>query len=185
MIYPVYVYGMPVLRKTAREIEEDHEGLAQLIEDMFETMYLSDGVGLAAPQIGLSLRLIVIDASAMEDEEHPELQGFRKVLINPEIIEEEGEEWMFSEGCLSLPTIREDVLRKSVIRVQYYDQDFTFRDERYDGIKARIIQHECDHLKGILFTDKVSPLKKRLLKNKLADISKGKVEVKYKIIHPK
>jgi peptide deformylase len=152
---------------------------------MFETMYVSDGVGLAAPQIGLSIRMIVIDATAMEDEEHPELKGFKKVFINPEIIEEDGEEWMFNEGCLSLPAIREDVLRKSLIRIQYYDQDFNFHDERYDGIIARILQHECDHLKGILFTDRVPPLRKRLLKSKLVAISKGKVEVNYKIIHPK
>ncbi len=185
MIYPVHVYGMPVLRKKAKEIDEDYEGLRQMIDDMFETMHYSDGVGLAAPQIGLSIRLIVIDAAPLEDEEDPSLQDFKKVFINPEIIEEEGEEWIFNEGCLSVPTIREDVLRKPRIRIQYYDENFNFLDERYDGAKARIIQHECDHLNGVLFTDRVSPLKKRLLKSKLEAISKGKVDITYKIIHPR
>ena len=185
MIYPVQVYGMPVLRKRAKEIDEDYENLQQIIADMFETMRYSDGIGLAAPQIGLSIRLIVIDASPLEDEEDPSLQDFIKVFINPEIIEEEGEEWLFNEGCLSVPTLREEVSRKPNIRIQYYDENFNFLDERYDGTKARIIQHEYDHLNGILFTDRVAPLKKRLLKSKLTAISKGKVDINYKIIHPK
>jgi len=185
MIYPVQVYGMPVLRKRAKEIDEDYENLPKLIDDMFETMHYSDGIGLAAPQIGLSICLIVIDAAPLEDEEDPSLQDFKKVLINPEIIEEEGEAWVFNEGCLSVPTLREDVSRKPNIRVQYYDENFNFLDERYDGIRARIIQHEYDHLNGVLFTDRVSPLKKRLLNGKLAAISKGKVDIAYKIVHPK
>ena len=185
MIYPVYVYGTPVLRKRAKEIEKDYENLRQLIDDMFETMYYSDGIGLAAPQIGLSIRLLVIDTSALEDEEDPGLQDFKKAFINPEIIEETGEEWIFNEGCLSVPTLREDVSRKPNIRIQYYDEDLNFLDERYDGIRARIIQHEFDHLNGVLFTDRVAPIKKRLLNGKLAAISKGKVDVNYKIIHAK
>jgi peptide deformylase len=184
MIYPVYVYGMPVLRKRAREIDEDYENLDQLILDMFETMYYSDGVGLAAPQIGLSIRLLVIDASAIEDESDPTLKDFKKVFINPEIIEETGEEWITSEGCLSIPNIREDVSRRPMIRVQYYNEHFEFMDERYDGVKARIIQHETDHLNGVLFTDRVSPMRKRLLKAKLKAISKGDADVQYKIIFP-
>ena len=185
MTYPIYVYGMPVLRKKAADIDEDHNELPQLIEDMYETLYQADGVGLAAPQIGKSLRLIVVDGTTITNEEDEELKDFKKAFINPYIIEEDGDEWEFNEGCLSLPDIREDVRRKSRIRLQYYDQDFQFHDEYLDGIRARILQHEVDHLNGILFIDRLQPLRKRLLNGKLKEISKGKTEVDYKIIFPK
>jgi len=185
MTYPIYVYGMPVLRKKAEDIDRDDEELNQLIDDMYETLYQADGIGLAAPQIGKSVRLIVVDGTIIENEDDPNLKDFKKEFINPYIIEEEGEEWEFNEGCLSLPNIREDIKRKSRIRLQYYDQDFHFYDEYLDGIRARILQHEVDHLNGILFTDRLQPLKKRLLNGKLKDISKGKTEVNYKIVFPK
>jgi len=181
MVYPVHVYGMPVLRKKAVDITPDFNGLDQLINDMYETMEKAEGVGLAAPQIGKSIRLIVIDASEVEDENDPDIKDFKIVLINPKIMEEEGEEWEFNEGCLSLPDIREEVIRKPRIRLEYYDRDFNFHNEYFDGIRARIIQHEIDHLEGILFTDRISPLKKRLLNGKLNAISRGNTDVTYKI----
>ena len=180
MILPIYVIGTPVLRKVAEDIAPDYEGLEQLLKDMEETMYHSDGVGLAAPQIGKSIRIFIIDASAM-DEDDESLKDFKKVFINPKIVEFRGEKSLFNEGCLSIPTIREDVERESEIRIHYYDENFKFHDEVFDGIKARIIQHEYDHLEGILFTDRLNPLKKRLLKGKLTSVSKGKVDIKYRI----
>jgi peptide deformylase len=183
MILPIYVIGTPVLRKVAEDITPDYEGLEQLLKDMEETMYHSDGVGLAAPQIGKSIRIFIIDASPM-DEDDESLKDFKKVFINPKIIEFRGERSLFNEGCLSIPTIREDVERESEIRIQYYDENFKFHDEVFDGIKARIIQHEYDHLEGILFTDRLNPLKKRLLKGKLTSVSKGKVDVNYRIKTP-
>jgi peptide deformylase len=180
MILPVYVIGSPVLRKVAEEITPDYEGLQELLNDMEETMYHSDGIGLAAPQIGKSIRMFIIDASPLEEDDET-LKDFKKVFINPKIIEYKGELALFNEGCLSIPTIREDVERESEIRIQYYDENFKFHDETFDGIKARIIQHEYDHLEGILFTDRLSALKKRLLKGKLTSVSKGKVDVKYRI----
>lgn len=180
MILPIYVIGTPVLRKVAEDITPDYEGLEQLLKDMEETMYHSDGVGLAAPQIGKSIRVFIIDASPM-DEDDESLKDFKKVFINPKIVEFRGERLLFNEGCLSIPTIREDVERESEIRIQYYDENFKFHDEVFDGIKARIIQHEYDHLEGILFTDRLNPLKKRLLKGKLTSVSKGKVDVNYRI----
>jgi peptide deformylase len=187
MIHPIYVYGMPVLRKVAQDIDEDYEGLEQLIEDMYETMYQADGIGLAAPQIGLAIRLIVIDGTQVEeeDEESTELRDFKMVLINPHIVAEEGEEWEFNEGCLSIPNIREDVKRKPNLRLEYLDEDFNFHDEEFTGMKARILQHEMDHVNGILFTDRISPLRKRLLAPKLKAISKGNTEAKYRIRFPK
>lgn len=179
MIYPIVIYGSPMLRRVSKEIDKNDEGLAQLVEDMFETMKVSDGVGLAAPQIGKSLRMFVIDGSDLKDEE-PSLDGFRKAFINPQIVEEDGELWAFNEGCLSLPGIREEVNRQSNIRIQYYDEHFNFYDEEYTGVAARIIQHEYDHLEGILFVDLLSPLKKKLIKGKLNAISKGKVDTDYK-----
>ena len=185
MVLPVYVYGMSVLRKVAQEIDEDYEGLDQLIDDMFDTMIDSDGVGLAAPQIGKSIRLFMVDASRMEDvDDEPDIQSFKKVFINPYIVDEQGEKWAFTEGCLSIPNIREDVMRPSKIKIEYYDRNWEFQEEEYDGVKARIIQHEYDHLDGILFPDKLSPLKKRLIKGKLKDIANGKVNVNYKMIFP-
>mgnify|MGYP006304373027 CR=1 FL=1 len=184
MFLPITAYGHPILRKKAEPIDENYPDLQELIDNMFETMYASSGVGLAAPQINLSIRLIVIDASPFA-EDAPETKGFKKVLINPEIIEENGNEWPFNEGCLSIPDIREEVIRKPRIRAQYYDENFTFHDEVFEGIPARIIQHEYDHLEGVLFVDRISSMRKMLLKRKLQDISKGNIEVDYKMIFPK
>ena len=185
MIYTIYVYGMPVLRKVAQDIDKDYDGLEQLIADMYETMYQADGAGLAAPQIGLSDRIVVVDATKAENEEDESLPDFKKVFINPHIIEEEGEEWEFNEGCLSIPGIREDVKRKPEILLRYQDENFNTHEERFDGLKARVIQHEMDHVNGILFTDRISPLRKRLLNTKLKGISKGQTEAAYSIRYPK
>ena len=181
MIYPIVVYGHPVLRKIAAEINKDYPGLNQLINDLFETMYYSEGLGLAAPQIGKSIRIFVIDGKpAAEDE--PSLADFKKAFINPHITERSGEFQPMNEGCLSIPNLREEVMRESHVRITYYDENWQFYDEAYDGYKARIIQHEYDHLDGILFTDKISPLRRRLLKGKLTSISKGNFEAEYKTI---
>jgi peptide deformylase len=192
MVLPIVVYGDPVLRKVGIEIDKNYEGLGQLIADMFETMYNASGVGLAAPQVGKAIRLFVIDAtpfaekdedeeSEFTDQELEELKNFKKVFINAKMLDEEGDEWKFNEGCLSIPKLREDVARKPKIRIEYYDQDFKKHTETYEGIIARVIQHEYDHIQGILFTDKISPLKRQLIAGKLADISKGKVNAEYKI----
>ena len=182
---PVYVYGMSVLRKVAREIDEDFEGLDQLIEEMYETMVVSEGVGLAAPQIGKSLRIFVVDATRMEDvDDEPGLKDFKKVFINPVILDEWGDQWSFSEGCLSIPNIREDVSRHSHVRIEYYDEQWNLHEEEYDGVRARIIQHEYDHLNGRLFTDLINPLRKKLIAPKLKAISRGRVDCDYKIIYP-
>jgi peptide deformylase len=183
MKYPVTVYGDPLLRKKALEIDKDYPNLAQVIEDMWETMYYSDGVGLAAPQVGLPIRMFVVDASSGADEE-PELENFQKVFINPEIIETKGEEWVFNEGCLSLPEIREDVTRPDEVTIRWFDENFEEHQETFKGFAGRVIQHEYDHLDGILFIDYLSPLRKRLLKSKLINISKGKVQPHYKIKIP-
>jgi len=183
MVYPIVVYGHPVLRKVAVDIERDYPGLSELIADMFETMYHSEGMGLAAPQIGKSLRIFIIDGTPLAEDE-PELDGFKKVFINARIVEKTGDLKLMSEGCLSIPNLREEVNRESHIRIQYYDGNWESHDEVYEGYRARIIQHEYDHLDGILFTDKVSALRKRLLKGKLAAISKGKFEASYKTILP-
>lgn len=183
MIYPIVAYGSGVLRKVAAEIDPHYEGLQQLIADMFETMYKAEGVGLAAPQIGKSIRLIVIDAAPMEEDD-PTLKDFTMVMINPIILEESGESWEYNEGCLSVPGLREDVTRKSKITIEYYDENFELHEKEFDGIRARIIQHEYDHLEGIVFTDHLNSLKKRFVKGKLGNISKGRVDVKYKMIFP-
>jgi len=180
MILPIYAYGNNVLRTVAKEIDKDYPDLSKIIADMFETMYSASGVGLAAPQIGLSIRLIVIDASPFSKDE-PMLAGMKKVFINPEITEESGIKWMFNEGCLSFPKLREDVLRLSEIKISYYDENFDFHEDIYKGFAARIIQHEYDHVEGKVFVDRLSPLKKRLLKRKLTDIVKGNVDADYKI----
>ncbi|MFC2089251.1 peptide deformylase [Bacteroidota bacterium] len=186
MILPVYVYGMPLLRKVAAEIDENHEGLDQLIDDMFETMIFSEGVGLAAPQIGKSIRLFIVDASRMEDvEDEPDLNTFKRIFINPIILEEWGEQWSFSEGCLSIPNIREEVSRPSMVRIEYYDRDWNLKEEVFDGVKARIVQHEYDHLEGKLFVDKINPLRKKLISPKLKAISRGKVDCDYKLVYLK
>ncbi|MFP4025632.1 MAG: peptide deformylase [Thiohalospira sp.] len=179
MIYPIVIYGSPVLRKVAKEIDKDYPYLDEFISDMWETMYHSDGLGLAAPQVGKSVRLFVIDGSSLEEEE-PELKDFKKVFINPQITEKVEETIPYAEGCLSIPLIREEVIRPVKIRMEYYDENFNFYDEWFGGMAARVIQHEYDHLEGVLFTDKIAPIKKRLLKNKLQAISKGKFNVDYK-----
>ena len=183
MVYPVAVYGHPVLRKVAKEITPDHEGLSEIIENMWETMYKSDGIGLAAPQVNKSIRLFVIDGTPLE-EDFPELKDFKKVFINAKIIERTGEDDVNDEGCLSLPTIREDVKRPSQITIEYLDEDFNPVKETYTGFAARVVQHEYDHIEGILFIDHLSPLKKRLLKSKLNKITRGEVDVNYKILTP-
>jgi peptide deformylase len=183
MIYPIFAYGSPVLRKIAQPIDKNYDGFNELISDMFETMYKADGMGLAAPQIGKSIRLFVIDARVLGEEDES-LQDFKKVFINAQMYDEQGDEWSFNEGCLSLPAIREDVKRKTSFRLKYQDENFVEHDELFDGLKARIIQHEYDHLQGIVFTDRVGILRKRLLKSKLMSISKGKVDVKYKMSFP-
>lgn len=184
MILPIVAYGDPVLKRKAVEVDPTAPELKQLAEDMFETMYNASGVGLAAPQIGKSIRLFVVDGAPMADEDEPEyeeLQVFKKVFVNAEILEESGDEWAFNEGCLSIPDIREDVYRPENIRIRYQDLDGKTHEEAYDGIRARIIQHEYDHIEGILFTDKLSPLKKRLLQGKLQNILKGKVRSEYRM----
>lgn len=177
MIYPIVLYGDPVLKKVAEDIPHG-EDVKQLVADMFETMYSASGVGLAAPQIGKSIRLFVIDDSAMMDEEE---EGMKKAFINAEILDESGDPWAFEEGCLSIPGIREEVKRPEVIRVRYFDEDWNEHIEEFDDIHARVIQHEYDHIEGVLFTDYVSPFKKRLMKGKLANISKGKVDADYRV----
>lgn len=184
MILPIVAYGDPVLKKEAEDIEKDSPELQQLIDNMIETMHNSEGVGLAAPQIGKSIRLFVVDASPFEEDE-PTLSNFKKVFINPIILEEEGKEWDFNEGCLSIPGIREDVSRKPKITIEYYDREWNLKEEHYDGIAARIIQHEYDHIEGILFTDHLTGLKRTLLKTKLNNISKGNVKVNYRMKFPK
>ena len=191
MILPIRAFGDPVLKKMAQDIEPGHAGLEQLIADMFETMYAANGVGLAAPQVGHSLRLFVVDASPFAEEnedgtppEEPELMDFKKVFINPYIVEEEGEEWPFEEGCLSIPNIREEVYRQPKIVLQYQDENFVEKEETFEGFAARVIQHEHDHLDGILFTDLLEPLRKRLIQGRLRDISKGRTDVKYKMRFP-
>jgi len=186
MVLPVYVYGMSVLRKVAPEIPEDYEGLDQFIEDLFETMKASDGIGLAAPQVGKSLRVFVVDTSPIaEDKGEPELADFRKVFINPYILEEWGDDWGFEEGCLSLPNLREEVVRPSKVRIEYFDENWVLKEEVYDGIRARVIQHEYDHLEGKLFVDKISPLRKKLLAPRLKAISRGRVDADFKIVYPR
>ncbi|HNS12344.1 MAG TPA: peptide deformylase [Bacteroidia bacterium] len=181
MIFPIIAYGDPVLKKKATEISKDYPGLEKLIADMFETMYHSRGVGLAAPQIGLSIRLFVADGAPFEEEE---VIDFKEVFINPVIHSEDGSLWKFNEGCLSIPNIREDVQRKDTLSISYYDAKWDKQEKTFSGLAARIIQHEYDHLEGVLFTDRISPLRKRLLKNKLSEISKGNVDVDYKMKFP-
>ena len=183
MTYPIVIYGHPVLRKVAAEIDKEYQELDKLIEDLFETMYHSEGLGLAAPQTGKSIRIFVIDGKpAAEDE--PSLADFKRAFINAHITERCGELQPMNEGCLSIPNLREEVMRESHIRINYYDENWEYHDEVFDGYKARIIQHEYDHLEGILFTDKVNPLRRRLLKGKLTAISKGQFEASYKTILP-
>lgn len=184
MVFPIVAYGDPVLRKVGVEITKDYPDLQQLIDNMFETMEKSRGVGLAAPQIGKSIRLFVIDSTRMYDEGE-ENEGLREVFINAKIIEERGDEWGYEEGCLSIPGIRDDVYREETIVVQYYDRNFKFHEKEFTGLTARVIQHEYDHIEGKLFIDHLKPLKKSMLKGRLENISKGKVSVDYKMKFPK
>lgn len=183
MVLPIVAYGDPVLKKVAEDIDQDYPDLDKLIEDMFETMYGSNGVGLAAPQVDKSIRLFIVDASPYAEDDK-DLENFKKVFINPIILEEEGKEWNFNEGCLSIPGIREDVSRKPRVVIEYYNENWELQEETYEGLAARIIQHEYDHIEGVLFTDRINPLKRRLLKGKLNNIAKGKVDIDYRMKFP-
>lgn len=195
MVLPIVVYGDPVLRKVGVDIDKNYEGLEKLIADMFETMYKAKGVGLAAPQVGKAIRLFIVDTHPFaemdedddEDEEEftaeqrKELEGFKKIFINARVINEEGTEWKFSEGCLSIPKIREDVIRKPDLELEYYDENFVKHTQKFNGVIARVIQHEYDHIEGKLFTDKISPFKRKMISGKLNDIANGKIHADYKI----
>lgn len=191
MILPIVAYGDVVLRKKGEIIDKNYPGLKELIANMKETMHNASGVGLAAQQIGKAIRLFVIDATPfgededLDEEERIILKDFKRVFINAKIISEEGEEWAFNEGCLSIPDVRQEVYRKSIITIEYLDEDFNKKSEVLNGLAARVFQHEYDHIEGILFTDRISTLKKRLIKKKLENISKGKIETDYKMRFPK
>lgn len=183
MKLPIIAYGDPVLKRKGEEIDKDYPTLQELIANMFDTMYAAHGVGLAAPQVGLSIRLFIIDASPFAEDE-PTLKDFKKVFINAEMIDEHGEKWSFNEGCLSIPDIREDVNRYPDIRINYFDENWVEYEEDFSGLAARIIQHEYDHIEGKLFTEKLSPLRKAMIKSKLDAISKGQINVDYKMKFP-
>jgi peptide deformylase len=193
MILPVIAYGDPVLRAECEEVEEGTD-MTSVLKDMRDTMHQASGVGLAAPQVGKSIRLFIVDASPFAEEE-PEneeeaqnfeiLKNFKKVFINPIIEEERGKKWAFTEGCLSIPGIREEVIRENIVKISYFDEEWNFHEEEYTGVAARIIQHEYDHVEGVLFTDHLNPLKRRMLKRRLTDISKGEVSVTYRMKFPK
>ena len=178
MIYPILLYGDPVLRKETSEIIKGEINIKKLTKDMYETMESADGIGLAGPQIGISKRIFVVDGSMLEDEN---MKTFKQVFINPKLISETGNSWDFEEGCLSIPNIRENVSRKSEIKISFFDENWNQQTKIYDGMKARVIQHEYDHIQGKLFTDYLPSIKKKLIKNKLREISKGKCDVGYKI----
>lgn len=177
----IVAYGDPVLKKKGTDITRDYPELNELIQNMFETMYAASGVGLAAPQVGLPIRLFVIDIS---DSDEPGCENFKKVFINAQILEESGKLWSFNEGCLSIPDVREDVKRQDTIRISYYDENWEHHEETFDGLAARVIQHEYDHIEGKLFTDKLSPLKKAMIKSRLDAISRGAIKVAYKMKFP-
>ena len=187
MILPILAYGSPVLKKLANDITPKYPNLSELISNMWETMYAAKGVGLAAPQIGLSIRLFVIDATPFFDDENMDdfelnsIKNFKKVFINPKITRQNGSLWEFNEGCLSIPEIREDVSRRSKIIIEYFDENFQFHRLELSGLAARVVQHEYDHIEGILFTDHISSLKKRLIKRKLNNISSGSIKVDYEM----
>lgn len=183
MIYPIVAYGDNVLRKEADDYPKDSEDLTQLVADMYETMYNANGVGLAAPQIGLSHRIFIIDSTQMGDDEDKAL-GVKRAFINPEILDEYGNEWSFEEGCLSIPDVHGEVLRPDTLTIQYYDELWNKHEEEFDGLTARVIQHEYDHLDGVLFTDYLKGLKKQMLRAKLVNISKGNIDVKYRMKFP-
>jgi peptide deformylase len=183
MILPIIAYGDPVLKKVGKEIEKTYPQLNSIIANMEETMEHASGVGLAAPQIGLDIRLFIIDSSFMM-EEGEEDKGLKEVFINAEMLEETGKEWAFEEGCLSIPDIRADVLRKDTIKIKYFDADFKEHIKTFDGLTARVIQHEYDHIEGVLFIDYVKPLKKKMIQKRLKNISDGKISVKYRMKYP-
>ena len=194
MILPIVAYGHPVLRKVAHEIDENYPELAKFIEDMWETMYASNGVGLAAPQVNKDIRLFVMDSAQIfanmderdrEEENYPDAPGIKQIFINPNVVEEIGDDWAYNEGCLSIPKIREDIYRAEEVTIEYQDENFHHHTKTFNGITARIILHEYDHIEGKLFIDKISPLKRKLLKRKLDDISKGNINVDYKMLFPK
>ncbi len=190
MVLPIVAYGDAVLRKKAEDISKEYPNLDALIENMYDTMYGAYGVGLAAPQIGLPIRLFLVDTEPFSEdedftkEEQEQLKNFKRTFINARILEETGDEWAFNEGCLSIPDVREDVFRKPKIKIEYVDEKFVKHTEEFDGLIARVIQHEYDHIEGILFTDKLSALKKRLIKGRLANISKGNIDVDYRMRFP-
>ena len=187
MILPIVGYGDPVLRKVGEDVSAEYPNLKETIVNMYETMYNAYGIGLAAPQVGLSIRLFVVDTEPfsdsddLSDEEKVQLKSFKKTFINPKMIAEDGEEWGFNEGCLSIPDVREDVYRHEKITIEYFDEDFNKKTEVYDGLIARVIQHEYDHIEGILFTDLISSLKKQLIKKKLQNIMDGKARPDYRM----
>ena len=187
MILPIIAYGDPVLRKTGELVTEDFPNLKEIISNMYETMYNAHGVGLAAPQVGLALRIFVIDTTPFSDDdeldttEQNKLKGFKKTFINARMVKEEGELWSFNEGCLSIPDVREDVYRNPTITLEYCEEDFVMKTEVFDGLIARVIQHEYDHIEGVLFTDKISSLKKRLIQKKLKNILEGKTFQEYRM----
>ena len=188
MILPIVAYGDPVLTKVAEEIDQDYPGLKPLISNMYETMYNAQGVGLAAPQIARSIRLFIVDASPFADEDEEDfelLKGFKKTFINPIIIEESGDEWEMEEGCLSIPDVREMVYRPEQVVIEYYTEDWKLVEETYTGLAARVIQHEYDHIEGVLFTEYVKPLRKRLIKGRLGSIERGDITVEYPMKFPK
>jgi len=180
MVLPIYLYGNPVLKVKAKPISADHPDLAQIITNMWETMYFASGVGLAAPQVGMSIRLFVVDTLPFYEDKNPEL-GMKKVFINPEILEEHGPEWPFEEGCLSIPKITADVQRKTHVRLRYQDEHFNEFEEVFDGMNARVIQHEYDHIEGVLFIEKISPIRRQLIDRKLEKIKKGQCDAKYPV----
>jgi len=190
MILPIVAYGDAVLKKKAKEINKEYPKLDVLLENMYETMYGAMGVGLAAPQIGLPIRLFLVDTEPFSDDEdlseadRAQMKNFKKTFVNAKILEETGDEWAFNEGCLSIPDVREDVFRQPKIKIQYQDENFETYVEEYEGLIARVIQHEYDHIEGVLFTDKLSSFKKRLIKGKLTNISKGKIRIDYKMRFP-
>jgi peptide deformylase len=187
MILPIIGYGDPVLRKVGEVLSPEHPNLKETIANMYDTMYNACGVGLAAPQVGMAIRLFIVDTTPfsddedLEDAEQKELKGFKRTFINPKMLKEDGEEWVFNEGCLSIPDVREDVTRNERITIEYCEEDFVMKTEVFDGLIARVIQHEYDHIEGILFTDKISSLKKRLIQKKLKNILEGKTFQDYRM----
>ena len=181
MILPIYAYGQPVLKKVAENITPDYPNLKELIQNMWDTMYDAHGVGLAAPQIGVSIRLFMIDSEQIEKEDDFNHQGFKRIFINAQKIEETGEKWSYEEGCLSIPNIRGEVMRKPILKIKYLDENFEEHIDTFDGVNARVVQHEYDHIDGILFTEYLSPVKRTLIKGKLENIKRGKTKVEYKM----